>query len=112
MATEISLINYTNQIAINLIEINDTPTIEFVDVSQPTEIEVVVTGKIQSDKHYTHTQTEASTTWTINHNLKKYPAVEITDTAHDLIIGEITFNSINQITINFVLATAGKAFLN
>jgi len=112
MATEVSLINYTNEIVLNVVEINDNPTIEFVDVSQPTEISVVVTGRIQSDKHFVHTQTDASSTWVISHTLNKYPAVEVVDTAHDIIIGEITYDSLSQITITFVSDTTGKAFLN
>lgn len=112
MATEISVINYSNEIVLNVVEINDNPTIEFVDVSQPTEISVVVTGRIQSDKNYVHTQTEASSTWTISHSLNKYPAVEVVDTAHDIIVGEVSYDSLSQITITFVSSITGKAFLN
>ena len=62
MATEVSLINYSNEIVLNVVEINDNPTIEFVDVSQPTEISVVVLGRASSDKHFVHTQTDSSNT--------------------------------------------------
>ena len=112
MATEVSLINYTNEIVLNVVEINNDTSIEFVDVSQPTEISVVVLGKASSDKNFVFTQTDSSNTWVINHTLNKFPAVEIVDTANDKIVGDVTYNSLSQITITFVQSTTGKVFLN
>ena len=112
MATEINLINYTNEIVLNVVETNNSSTIEFVDNSQPTEIQVVTLGRAQSDKHFVFTQSDPSNTWVITHTLNKYPAVEVVNTAHEIIIGEVTYNSLSQITINFNQNTTGKAFLN
>ena len=112
MATEVSLINYTNEIVLNVVEINNDTSIEFVDNSQPVEVSVVVLGKATSDKHFVHTQTEPSSTWVISHSLNKYPAVEVVDTAHDVVVGEVSYDSLSQITITFVYNTTGKAFLN
>ena len=82
-----------------------------IDVSRNITAEIIssVGG---FDKHFLHTQTELSTTWVITHGLKKYPSVEIVDTAHDTVFGSVRFNSINQLTITFTQATNGKAFLN
>lgn len=112
MALDINLINYSNEIVLNVVEINDDTSIEFVDVSQPTEVSVVVLGRATSDKHYVHTQTDPSASWVISHSLNKYPSVEIVDSAHDKIVGEVSYDSLSQITITFVLSTTGKAFLN
>lgn len=61
---------------------------------------------------YVHTQSSPSTTWTITHNLNKYPSVTIIDSANDEVIGEVRFTSINQVVLTFSAAFSGKAFLN
>ena len=48
----------------------------------------------------------------IVHNLNKYPAVSIIDSAGDEVIGNIHYDSLNQVTITFIGAFKGKATLN
>ena len=71
------------------------------------------------DKNVLHTQSSASNSWTVNHNMGKYPSVSIVEcdpsaneTDGDLVIGEVTYNSINQLTIKFAAAISGVAYLN
>lgn len=64
------------------------------------------------DANYVHKQTEASDKWIIVHNLNKYPAVSIIDSAGDEVIGNIHYDSLNQVTITFIGAFKGKATLN
>lgn len=64
------------------------------------------------DKNFVYTQSIASDSWTITHNLGKYPAVNIIDSANSNIIGSVTYNSLNQITISFAGDTSGTATLN
>jgi hypothetical protein len=52
------------------------------------------------------------TVWVVNHNMGKYPSVSIVDTANDQVEGELRYNSINQLTLTFTAAIAGKAYLN
>ena len=68
--------------------------------------------KAQVREHYVHDQQVASTTWTVNHNMNKYPSVNIVDSANDEVTGEVKYNSLNQITITFTAAFSGKAYLN
>lgn len=68
--------------------------------------------KAQVREHYVHEQQVASTTWTVNHNMDKYPSVNIVDSANDEVTGEVKYNSLNQITITFTAAFSGKAYLN
>ena len=68
--------------------------------------------KTQVRENYVHDQQTASTTWVIVHNMNKYPAVNVVDTANDEVIGQVTYNNLNQITINFTAAFSGKAYLN
>tara|TARA_R110002020_G_scaffold205751_2_gene410423 strand:- start:1813 stop:2163 length:351 start_codon:yes stop_codon:yes gene_type:complete len=73
------------------------------------------TGVAWTDQTYTHNQSSyggASTSWTITHNLNKFPSVTVIDTANSVIIGQIEYNSENQLTITFKSATNGKAYLN
>ena len=76
---------------------------------------VVVTGVIGGvslDANFVYTQTSPSAVWTINHNLSKYPSVTIVDSADNMVIGEVFYNSLNQVTLTFAGAFSGKAFIN
>lgn len=67
---------------------------------------------IETDANYTHKQTEASNEWIIVHNLNKYPSVSIIDSAGDEVIGNVHYDSSNQVTITFTGAFKGTATLN
>lgn len=62
--------------------------------------------------NYIHDQQTAAISWVISHNMNKYPSVNIVDTANDEVIGEVKYNSSNQLTITFTAAFSGKAYLN
>lgn len=64
------------------------------------------------DKTYTHTQSVAASTWTIQHNLNKYPAVTVIDSAGSCVVGEVKYIDANALTVIFSGAFSGKAFLN
>ena len=66
----------------------------------------------KQDKNFYFTQTTASNTWVITHNLNKYPSATIIDSAGTEVVGNITYNSLNQITITFSGAFKGSATLN
>jgi hypothetical protein len=51
-------------------------------------------------------------TWTINHNLAKYPSVMVVDTGNNVLEADIHYASLNQVTISFGAATTGKAYMN
>lgn len=66
----------------------------------------------QTRENYVHDQQVASSTWVVVHNLNKYAAINIVDTANDIIMGEVKYNSLNQLTITFTAEISGKAYLN
>lgn len=68
--------------------------------------------KQQTRDYYVHDQQAASSSWVVTHNLGKFASVNIVDTANDEVIGDVTYNSINQITINFSSPISGKAYIN
>ena len=112
MAQTVNIISSTNTNNVDVV-VSDSPTVEVVSKTQQPTIDVVITGGIVGvDKNFVFTQSSASATWTINHTLNKFPAVEVVDSANDIVIGNITYNSTSQITITFTAAFSGKAYLN
>ena len=64
------------------------------------------------DKHYTHTQSNATDQWVITHNLNKYPSVGVVDSGGNIVITEVRYDSANRLTVLFNSAESGKAYLN
>lgn len=65
-----------------------------------------------SDASYTHNQSSPASTRTIVHGLGKHPSVSIVDSAGTQVLGQLTYDSINQVTVSFSTAFSGKAYLN
>lgn len=61
---------------------------------------------------YTHTQLTASNSWTIQHNLNKYPQVTVVDSAGSVVVGDIDYISVNEVVVSFQAAFSGQAYLN
>lgn len=77
-----------------------------------TNEEYYAIGANSGDKTYVHNQGSASATWSITHNLNKKPSVTVVDSAENVVVGEIEYNSETNITITFSGAFSGKAYLN
>lgn len=69
-------------------------------------------GEGLGDKHFAHTQSVASATWVVNHNLNKYPSVTVVDSAGTVVVGQVAYNSTTQATLTFVGSFSGKAYFN
>ena len=61
---------------------------------------------------YTHQQLVASSVWIITHNLNKYPAVTVIDSANSIVVGEVEYDSKNQCTLKFNGGFSGTAVFN
>ena len=61
---------------------------------------------------FIHNQGAASTTWTVIHALERFPSVTIVTDSNVVVIGDITYNSKNQLTITLASVDSGKAYLN
>lgn len=85
------------------------PSTPYLKLNNEGVIEGVV---IKEDANYVHNQIAASMTWTINHNLNKYPSVVIVDTAGTLVIGEVNYTSLNQVVVTFTALFSGQAYCN
>tara|TARA_R100001463_G_scaffold7998_2_gene25085 strand:- start:3448 stop:4155 length:708 start_codon:yes stop_codon:yes gene_type:complete len=70
------------------------------------------------DKTYAHHQNNASNTWTINHNLAKFPSVSIKFSSSDNVytnvgaFAGVVYTDENNLTINLAAAESGYAYLN
>jgi hypothetical protein len=66
----------------------------------------------QVRENYVHDQQVASNSWVVIHGLNKFAAVSVVNTANQAIVGDITYNSLNQLTITFTSSISGKAYIN
>lgn len=64
------------------------------------------------DGNYTHTQSTASSTWTITHNLGFRPAVSVVDSGGNHVIGDVNYVSVNVLTVSFSAPFGGSAYLS
>ena len=65
-----------------------------------------------SDKHFVYSQTTPASIWTVIHNLGKYPAVTVVDSANTEVVGDIQYIDLNSFRITFSSDFSGKAFCN
>lgn len=77
-------------------------------IKQPT----TVTNVYAVDANYVHDQGVAAAVWTVQHNLNKKCSVTVVDSANQIVVGEIVYNSDNQVTITFSGSFSGKAYFN
>jgi len=63
------------------------------------------------DAHATYDFTNQSTVVFL-HNLNKYPAVTVIDSAGDECVGEVDYDSLDQVTIRFAASFTGKIICN
>lgn len=90
----------------------DTANQIIVDEQVANQI-TIRTGSISSGpaKRHVHTQGSPSMTWTISHLLGGKPSVTIVDSANTVVIGEVTYNSNSQVTVEFTAPFSGYAYL-
>ena len=61
---------------------------------------------------YVYTQGAPSSSWNITHNMNKYPSVTVIDSGNNAVEGEVIYNSLNSLTVNFSGGFSGKAYIN
>jgi hypothetical protein len=65
-----------------------------------------------NDAAYEHSQDTVSDTWIVNHPLHKHASVTVVDSSNRVVIGSISYQTLDQLTIEFAAPFSGKAFLN
>jgi hypothetical protein len=112
----VELVNPSNTPFIStLIHLTDTPNdygTEGQVLAMNSTNTAVEFKTIIEDKHYTHDQGMPSQVWTINHGLNKYPTAAAVDSAKSVVMGQIDYIDLNNITITFNASFSGEAYLN
>jgi hypothetical protein len=86
---------------------------DITDLDKYTQAEIDAMLVTSTDKNYVHTETPASASWVIAHNLgTQYVAVQCFDGSGNRVHGDITFTDVNNLTVTFNTAFAGTANLN
>lgn len=71
------------------------------------------TAWINKATTFTHTQSSASASWTVTHNLGYRPGgVAIVDSGENVVSGDILHSSNNELVLNFSSAFSGKAYIS
>ena len=68
--------------------------------------------EISADKNFVFTQNNPAVTWTITHDLDKFPSVSVVDSANEIVYGDVIYTNTNSLTVTFTAAFSGKAYLN
>jgi len=106
---------YVTQDVPNNVQIHeDTPNRVTVNADEPNRIVLALGGSLATGnltRRHTHTQTAASTTWTITHSLGGKPQVTVVDTGDNVVHGDVQYLSTTQIVCSFSAAFAGYAYL-
>jgi len=99
----------------NIVNIHeDTPNQVIVNQDAPNQVVIRLgggTGALTPTTRHVHTQAQASTTWTVTHQLGGRPSVTIVDSADTHVFGEVQYLSNSQVMVTFSAAFSGKAYL-
>lgn len=93
-----------------------TPTAQVIN--QGIQVATVTSGQALGPSDipplvaYTHTQSAASSTWTIAHNLNFFPNVTVIDSGGNMVEANVTYTNNANLTITFSSAISGTAYLS
>lgn len=113
----------------NIVQIVEQPvTIETdnsnINVNTTNEVTNIVIGETGpqgpkgdaglggGDLGYVHTQSTASSTWTINHNLQFIPNITVIDSGGSVVEGSYNYPNATTVVLNFSGPFSGKAYLS
>lgn len=86
--------------------------IDYYTDDDTAQIITLCINAVKQDAKHVHDQIVPSTTWTIDHNLNKFPSVTVIDSVNNVVVGDIEYVSNSQIILTFSVQFSGKAFLN
>lgn len=94
----------------DLLEAVDNSGVDVSALAAEVSALSVAVGRLQQ---FLHVQSTPLATWTINHNLSRYPSVTVIDSFNDNVEGgAINYPSVNTLTVTFASAFSGKAVLS
>jgi len=104
--------SYDNEDDSDFLDVLVTATNTSGSMSNSKHYVIGIIGASDGDKKYEHEQSSAASTWTIDHNLNKKPAVSVVDSLDNVIICEVEYTSLNQVVLRFDTSYSGKAYFN
>ena len=128
-----TLVNFYLELGATEVNSVDTSDTTFIDMTPttPTTGNVEVTASLsatgtpdntkflrgdnvwaRANETYTFVQAGASATWTVQHNLDKFPSVTMVLSTGQKGYGDIVYIDENNLTITFASAESGKAYMN
>lgn len=75
-------------------------------------LKLISSSGVGDDKTFVFTQSIASDTWDIQHDLNKYPSIAIVDSGNNIVYGDVEYVNKNNVVCKFTSAFSGKAYLN
>ncbi len=87
-----------------------SPTEQFHPVTKKY-VDDMVFGEV-SGQRYVHTQVSPLSVWLVQHDLNSFPSVTIVDSGGSVVMGDIKYNSSNEIEITFSAEFSGKAYVS
>jgi len=128
-----TLVNFYLELGATGVDSVDALDTEFIDMTPttPTTGNVEITASLsatgtpdntkflrgdnvwaRANETYTFVQAGASATWTVQHNLDKFPSVTMVLSTGQKGYGDIVYIDENNLTITFASAESGKAYMN
>ena len=128
-----TLVNFYLELGATEVNSVDTSDTTFIDMTPttPTTGNVEITASLSAtgtpdntkflrgdnvwaiaNETYTFAQASASATWTVQHNLDKFPSVTMVLSTGQKGYGDIVYIDENNLTITFASAESGKAYMN
>ena len=97
-----------NSLSVGTVATGSTPAVTITGTAPAQTINFVLPVAGQ----YIHNQSSASSTWTITHNLGFFPAVSVVDSGGSVVEGDVSYISVNQVSIAFSSSFGGKAYFS
>ena len=97
-----------------VIPVNGQVVVQVTPSTGPVvSVNEITVGRINSPAvAYHHVQGTSSAVWTINHYLGWQPNVTVQDSGGSVVEGEISYTSVNTLTVTFSGAFSGNAYLS
>ncbi len=73
---------------------------------------LTVADRIVAGGFFRFIQSTPQAQWQITHNLGGYPNVTVVDSAGSVVVGDVTYTSITDLTVDFSAGFAGEAYLS
>jgi len=97
-----------NVLAVGTVDVGPTPSVTITGVAPNQTINFV----LSPGGTYVHNQAVSSNTWVVTHNMGFFPSVSVVDSGGNMVIGDVTYISEDQISIAFSAYFGGKAYLS